>query len=272
MIFSDIAQLVGGLMGAYGSKVNVPALTPISPDQVQQQAIAGNLGVLPQAQKLAGQVNQFSLDQIKSLMNQLAPGYTDTLALGTKNATALMRGELPDDIVRSNADRRNALAVQGGYAGGGMQHNLTLRDLNITSLQAQQWGLQQFQTLLADSESLMPHLYDFSTAFFTPQQRLAFAVQQQSAQYTRDLQAAQAEAAPDPSLVATIHAAGAVADDVASLAAGGMGAGIGGMTGGLGGGGNFMGSGATASMSPWAGASGAVNPPTSAMAAFGFGG
>lgn len=268
MIFSDIAQLVGGLMGAYGSKVNVPALTPISPDQVQQQAIAGNLSVLPQAQKLAGQVNQFSLDQIKSLMNQLAPGYTDTLALGTKNATALMRGELPADVVRSLSDRSNASAVAGGYGGSGLAHNISLRDLGLTSLQAQQLGLSQFQTLLADSESLMPHLYDFSTAFFTPQQRLAFAVQQQSAQYGRDLQAAQAAAAPDPSLVATIHAAGAIGDDVASLAAGG----IGGMVGGLGGGGagsigTMMGGATTPTAAgAFGGASNAFN---STMAAFG---
>lgn len=232
MIFSDIAQLVGGLMGAYGSKVNVPALTPVSADQQQQAAIAGNLTVLPQAEKLATSVNQFSLDQIKTLMNQLAPGYTDTLALGTRNATALMRGELPQDVLRSVADKSNAAATFGGYGGSGLAHNLSLRDLGISELQAQQMGLRQFQTLLADSESLMPHLYDFSTAFMTTGQRVALAVQQQSAQYTRDLQKAQADAAPDPSLVATIHAAGALGDDVASLAAGG----IGGMVGGLGGG------------------------------------
>lgn len=238
-LFGDIAGLVGGLTGAFGSKVQVPQIKGINADTVQQQTAQGNLNVLPQAQQLAGQINAFNAQQMQGLIDQLLPGFKSNLATAQASAGDLMAGKLPGDVVRSVTDLANARAVGGGYGGSGLQHNLTLRDLGLTSLQAQQMGLNQFGSILGMAQGITPNLYNFSTAFMTPGQRLQFEQQQQSLMYGRDLVAAQAAAAPDPSMVATIKYAGSLGDDVSSFGAGMLGGlmGGGGAKGGSGGGG-----------------------------------
>lgn len=243
MIVSDLVNLIGAAAGAFGSKPKVPELTPISATAEQQATAQGNLQVLPEATKLASQVDQFKSDEIAKMLGAVLPGYQAMLAKGASNAAALMSGQLPSDVTRSVTDAANARAVAGGFGGeSGLAHNLTLRDLGLTSLEAENMGLSQFTSLLSSAKSVTPMPFDFTTAFLTPGQRMAFDAQQQEAAFRRNWLDAQVASAPDPSTLAMLKYGGAVGDDIATLVAGGMGAGgmagaAGGMMGGGGGGG-----------------------------------
>jgi hypothetical protein len=193
--------LIGGALGSYGRKPEIPTLPAIDPTQVQQATIAGNRDALPGAQSLASSVNAFNLDQAiaatRKALEFAAPG-----ALGQAQGivSSQLRGELPADVqasvLRSGAGR----ALAGGTMGSGFSRNLTLRDLGLTSLGIQQQGIGNFMTLAG----LRPQapMMDVSSMFFTPQQRLEAAFSERQAQFQRNLLAEQVAAAPDPATAA----------------------------------------------------------------------
>lgn len=243
MIFSDIAEMVGGAAGIYGHKVNVPPLNAPDPQAVQTKTIAGNIAALPGAENLASEVNRFSTDQIAKMLGAVLPGYQSLFAKAGTNVADLLAGKLPTDVVNRVSDFSNARSFGSGTQGSAFGENLTLRDLGLTSLQAEQMGLSEFGNLLGMAESVTPQPFNFATAFLSPAQQVQNAYLQEQIQFGRDLAAARADAAPDPSVVAMAQGAGKTGDDIASLAAGGFGAG--GMVGGGAGGASLMGGGST---------------------------
>jgi len=111
--------------GIFGSKPAVAPFTPVSLMDEQRRAIDSNLS------------NASDLDK---LLESILPGYTTSRDQGMKNALALQRGELPDDV-KNGVMRNNAYAsLIGGFAGTGFSASRGLRDLSITSLQAMEQG------------------------------------------------------------------------------------------------------------------------------------
>lgn len=230
--------LIGDAIGAFGSKPKIPSLPQIDPTKVQQQSVEGNLANFGNAAALGAQVNEWnsaqSIASLKRALDFVAPGMLNQ----AQNITsAQLRGELPADIessvMRSNAGR----AFAGGFGGSGLSAGMGLRSLGLTSLQMQQQGLANFSSL----SSMVPQspLFDISSMFFTPQQRLQFAFQDRQAHFERNLMDAQVEAAPDPAKAALgreIDRFFNTAAQFGMMAAGGaMGGGGGGMMGGGGG-------------------------------------
>lgn len=224
--------LIGGALGAFGTKPKVPTLTAIDPNVTQAKTVAGNVANFESIAKLATQVNTFNQDQLDALLDRALPGGRQQIQ---SVISSQLRGEIPQDVsnavFRSTAER----GVAGGFSGSGFQRNLTARDLGLTSLDITNKALSSAERWLAQATA---PTFDVTSMFFTPQQRLAFEQQQQSAQFQRDVMAAGVEAAPDPATAALGQEIDRFFNTAASagmmMAGGGMGGGAG-MMGGAGG-------------------------------------
>jgi len=193
---SAIPGVAGGLIAMSGSllaapkKVRVPEWVGINARDVQAQTIEDNLANLDEAVKLSTATTEMGAESIRKLLELASPG---ALAPIQKATAALARGEIPQDIqdsvLRSGAARNLALGVPGTTFGA----NLTLRDLGLTSMQAQQQGLTNM-TALAGLFS--PAYVAPSAMFFTPQQRADMAMWDAEKQWQRDYMAAQVAAQP----------------------------------------------------------------------------
>lgn len=192
--------LVGGALGAFGKKVDVPNLPGIDPNAIQTNTIAGNAQSLPGLEALGASVNQFNVKQqlaaVTQALNVFAPGQLEK-AQGI--TTSELNGEVPADVQRQLQRQAVAGAYGRGYGPGSqIASNDYLRNFGLTSLGVQQQGLVNFGQL-AGMAPKTP-LFDVTSQFFTPQQRLAFAFQDRQAQYNVDLMKAQVAAAPDPNM------------------------------------------------------------------------
>jgi hypothetical protein len=109
----------------------------------------------------APEINQQNMVQLQRMLDQTMPGWREMMSQATSNASDLLRGAIPQDI--SDLTRRTAAqgAISGGFAGTGAAGSLTARDLGLTSLQLQQTGMSELQSLLQTTRSyLMPQPVD----------------------------------------------------------------------------------------------------------------
>jgi hypothetical protein len=217
----------------FGKKPQVATWKNQSPQTAQSQSITGNLANFGDIAKLGQQYT----DYLTQEQNKLLPGYSANLAKGESDtgqllgdASSLLGGNLPQDVI-DQIQRSDAFgALSGGYAGSGMSRNLTARDLGLTSLDLMKQGAsmlgqggnsaQQWASL-ASGDIMNP-----AAEFVSPQQQLAANFQnaelaQQSQQFKYNV-----AAAPDP-MISGIH------NTIMSL----LGAYLGGMGGGIGKGG-----------------------------------
>ena len=197
------SSLIGGLLSS-GKKVKVPELKPINFEQEQQKAIQQNIASLQPATELAQKTTAAEQSQLEAQLRRAIPGYDQLVSQAGANISSALKGEISPDvsaqIQRSTAGR----ALTGGFgAGSGFGRALTARDLGLTSMQIQNQGLAQAQNFIQQQRTFgMAQPFSVSSMFITPNQRIGFLQQQQSAQYGRDMQAAQAAAMPDPRMAA----------------------------------------------------------------------
>jgi hypothetical protein len=166
-------------LGLRGSNPKKLDLINIDPTQVQQETIAGNLQNSQDAFHLADLANSFSTDQLLKQLETMLPGFSNmrdqiTGVLGSK-----LKGEVPRDV--QNLLERNAAekGIAMGTSGSGLAQYDELRNLGLTSLGIQNEGLNQASTWIR-SMPQAPKM-DFTSMFFTPQQRLNFEFQQAQA-------------------------------------------------------------------------------------------
>lgn len=238
MAESIAGGLIGDAMGAYGRKPKIPKLAEIDPTQVGLDTIAGNTSMLGSATALADQTNLASAANLKNLFKFIMPGAFEQ---ATSNATSLLKGELPRDVQEAIQRVAAARGLQSGTFGSDFSKFGELRSLGISSLQAQDKGLSQFNAI----QSMFPRM-DTTSMFFSPQQRLEFAFNDRAARFQRDLLNEQVKAMPNPADVAIAQGFDtffAKLDDAgfsaagmgAGAAMGGGGGGMSGMSGGKGG-------------------------------------
>lgn len=190
--------LIGKAIGAFGRKPNIPEMPRLDPTAVQGQAIQGNQQNLGAATQLGSAVNRFNRDQFTRMLEFAAPG---ALGKAQEITASQMRGEIPDDVGASVMRSAAGRAFSGGFAGSGLSNNMGLRDLGLTSLQMQQQGMQNFGNLSQMFSQGSP-MFDLTSMFFTPQQRLQFEFAQNQAIFQRNLLHEQVQAAPDPATAA----------------------------------------------------------------------
>jgi len=173
--------------------------------------------------------NLANLDSINALLERIMPGYTGMLAQAGRNNSALLRGEIPDDVA-AQVQRNSAYkAVQGGYAGSGMGKALTARDFGRTSLDLQQLGgnsAQQWAT--SAQQAYSPWLV--SAQEMAGNTRTNNAGEQAYQQRVFDV-----AAAPDPAAAGKFGIDSAIGMQMLSMGMGAAGAAYGGGGGGGGG-------------------------------------
>ena len=229
---------LGLLDSIFGKKPQVAKFKPLSYGAEQQKSIGANISAFPQIKQLGDMYQSYLSDQ----MNNILPGFSNILKSGASttqqmldDSTPLLKGEIPQDVIDQIKRSDAYSALSGGYAGSEMGHNLTARDLGLTSLDlmgrgstmaGQAGNAAQRWASLAKGETLDP-----SSMFVSPQQTSAFdlenrILQQQSKQFGYNV-----AAAPNP-------AAAGISNTISSLVGAYLGAtGFGGLGEGKGGGG-----------------------------------
>lgn len=229
--------LVGGALGAYGKKPEIPSLTPIDLQASTKKALDINQALLPQAEGLASSVNQFNQDQLTKLLDQALPGGSQQIK---SNILSELRGELPQDvqnqIYRAGASR----AAAGGVVDSQFARALTAQDIGLNSLALTQRGLDSAQKWLSQATAPM---MDVSRAFLTPAQTISFDINERNSQYANQLLKNQVAAAPDPAMVQLAEGFDNFFKTWSSIGTGMLGGGGGGMGGMMGGGGGGGGGG-----------------------------
>lgn len=258
---------IANVLGLRGSKPNVPDLPPIDIGQVQSSAIQQNQAVLPDLFKQAGDINQFNADQLTKYIEQKVPGALSLLTKGTDVLKGFLAGEIPSDVASQVENKAAARSLSGGYGGTQLGRNLEARDLGLTSLDLTTKGLDSATTWLQGVQRLTtPNLFDVTSMFITPQQRLSFEFAEREAQFNVQWLRNRIKAMPSPNQAAMAESLDWVASTAGSLAT----YGLGGMTGGGGGGqgGNFS------ALMGGGGGGGASGAATGAAAGgyYGFGG
>lgn len=118
----------------------------------------------PRTRALEADRNAFARAQLLESLGIQVPGYEEAQAQRTQNAMALLRGELPPDVLAQVQRQAAGRSVAGGFAGSQAARNLTARDIGRTSLALQQAGGQQFANILGTTP-----LAPVANFEFTPQ-------------------------------------------------------------------------------------------------------
>lgn len=177
-------QIAGGLLS---SAPSVPKWNDITLGDEQKKAIEQNQASLPALQTLASGVNAFNQEQIQKMLRSAIPNY-DAITQGvSNNITTLLRGEIPQDVQRQLETKAAGRALTGGYSGTGMHHNLTSRDLGLTSLSLIESGMNTAQNWLKTMDAMLqPNFFNVSSMFVTPGQQFQATFENQQARFSRD--------------------------------------------------------------------------------------
>lgn len=86
-----------------------------------------------------------------------APGATALTDKSVSNIGEQLAGTLPSDVATNIQDYGAAWGISSGMPGSGMAHNLTLKDLGLTSLNEQQQGFGNYMNFLGSfGQTLTP--------------------------------------------------------------------------------------------------------------------
>ena len=197
------ASIGGGLLAA-GKKPKVPAFKPIDFQAEQKQAIQQNIEALQPATELAQKTTAAEQSQLEQQLRRAIPGYDQLISQASSNIGSALRGELSPEATRNLQRFSAGQALTRGYGGGsGMGLFGAVQNYARASEARQQLGLAQAQNFIQQQRTFgMAQPFSVSSMFITPAQRVNALQNQQSAQYNRDMAAAQVAAMPDPTMAA----------------------------------------------------------------------
>lgn len=166
-------------LGFRGDNPEKLDLINIDPSVVQAETITGNLRNAAGAFQLADLANTFSTEQLLKQLEAMLPGFAGmrdqiTGVLGSK-----LKGEIPRDVRNLLARNAAEKGIAMGTSGSDFNEYDELRNLGLTSLGIQNEGLNQASQWIR-SMPRAPQM-DFTSMFFTPQQRLSFEFAQAQA-------------------------------------------------------------------------------------------
>jgi len=176
----------------FGKKPKVPSLPKTDFAGTQQKTVGENIAALPKSKALAQDINAFNLEELSRALEFALPS---GLKQAQKNIRAELRGELDPEDTKTLIRSATAQGFNLGIGGSGAGRNLVARDLGIGIQQQKQRGLQNFMAL---SQQFQTPRFDVTSMFLTPQQRIGLEVQQNQAQFDRDVMAASVEAQASP--------------------------------------------------------------------------
>jgi len=130
----------------------------------------------PRAREMEAERNAFNRAQLLETLGMQIPGYQEAQTARSQNALALLRGELPPDVLAQVQRKATGRAIEGGYAGSAAGRNLVARDIGRTSLDLANLGNQQFANILGTTP-----LSPLASYEFTPQQLASIRANERSA-------------------------------------------------------------------------------------------
>jgi len=196
---------MGFLSSIFGSKVKIPKLKEIDIDQELDKAFKSIQERLPEAQRITQSIGEADTDTALAVMERFAPGTRDIINKQTQNIQEGLEGKLPADVQRALTDRAAAQSQAGGFGGSKAAGNLELRDFGLTSLNRIDNAMHQAGQTLLNFRNLGAQPQSASSMFFTPTQRLNFAIGERNAQYENALQIAEAKAQKDPVIAGLVQ-------------------------------------------------------------------
>lgn len=167
----------------YGSKPNLP-----DPGAEYDKALNKNTAILPKAEALATDINQFNSDALMKQLRANIPGYDEMMAKGGGLINSLLAGEVPKDILESIQRSTAFKSFSGGFAGSQAGAGLTARDLGLTSLDLAGKGLDAAMRWIGQAKANTTAPMMDVTSMFMPM----------DSYFKRDTQQAIIDAAPDP--------------------------------------------------------------------------
>lgn len=167
------APTMGGSPAA-GGKPFIP-----SPINTAQQAIRGNLRLLPNLKNIGRQLNQFQLNQLYNQLGRAIPGLQGLQTQAAANIGSALAGELPADVVNQILTNAAEFGVASGTGGGGadmanlapgsLAGHMGLRSLGLSSLDQTRWGAGALNAALAGAPRV--NQFDPTQFFVTPEQQ-----------------------------------------------------------------------------------------------------
>lgn len=166
----------------------VPDWQAIDPTVMQQQAVAGNLATFGGASQLASQYNDFMRSQLARANQAAIPGFAGITNAIAQNIQAGLQGQLTSSDLAAQQRMSGAAGLGAVGGGGGPQSGfsqfLTARDIGATQQALKTQAQAQAQGFLPMMAGLARGpMYDPAQMFFSPQQRMAAAFQNQSNQW-----------------------------------------------------------------------------------------
>lgn len=180
--FDPGPQILGGLLQ---DRPNVPEFKPISVQDSQTKAIAGNTASLPALKTQAADINTFTQNEIQRMLELAMPGYAKLRDSGTRTISDLVAGKIPGDVASQVLRNSASRSLYGGFGGTGMSRNLSARDLGLTSLDLIGKGLDTASRWIAAARTNAP-TFDFSRMFVTPEFQFQAEVGERNAQFQHD--------------------------------------------------------------------------------------
>lgn len=198
------AAMIGGAAMSAGKKVKVPQFKKVDVEAEQQAAIKGNIASLTSANELAQKTTSAEQSLLESQLRRAIPGYDQMLGQMSSNIGSALKGELNPDVM-ANLQRSSAgkNLMSGAGAASGFGTARTARDFGLTSMQMQNQGFAQAQSFMQQQRTMgMAQPFSASSMFISPTQRINLSLQENHAQYQRDMSAAQVAAQPNPMMAA----------------------------------------------------------------------
>lgn len=173
----------------YGKKPIVPSYDPFAS---YKRTIGENIGLAPEAMKLADVTNQYNLRTRTGMFDMLMPGYSRTLGTVAQNLGARARGEIAPDVLSRIGREGAAWAVGSGVGRAPMADFRNLRNYGRTSMDAAYQAEGDIANWLRTlTQTSLPETVDIRDYSINPATRL-------TDEFARDKLAAELEAAPDP--------------------------------------------------------------------------
>lgn len=176
--------LIGGLIQ---KRPDVPEFKPVDAQAEQRKAISGNQSALPDAMKLAGDVNAFNQDQLLSALRKSIPNFDALQKRGSQIVEDFTAPGIPKDIQDLIQRRSAAKSLGGGYGGSEAAKNLELRDLGLTGLELAGKKMAALESWIGFArQNATSPMMDVSSMFIAPQQQIGLAVSERDKQFNRD--------------------------------------------------------------------------------------
>ncbi len=167
-----VASVAGAAVSASQKGPKIPGLPDSS--LAPGAASSANLAAFPTISALADKTNAYNQKNLDKSLEQVYPGYKDTVKKVGATIDDWTSGKLSDDAVAELYRTGAAQAVSGGYGGAPRADFSNARNILQSSTDLQKTGIGALQSWLQTAKgSLTAPQFDVTSMFLTPGQKIA---------------------------------------------------------------------------------------------------